>query len=366
MKPLDGTVAIVAGATRGAGRGISRALGEAGATVYCSGRSVRGALASGPDRPETIDETAELVTAAGGRGIAVRVDHTVDAEVEQLIQQVTADEGRLDLLVNDVWGGDALTEWGTPFWELSLEQGFKMVRQAVHSHVITSRHAVPMMVRRDRGLVVEITDGDSSRYRGNLFYDLVKASVIRLACAMAQELRPHGVAAVALTPGFLRSEAMLDHFGVTEALWQDAVKQDQHFAESESPLFVGRAVAALAADQHVFRKSGGVYTSWDLSDEYQFDDADGRRPHWGRYIASLLDARWTELLERIRAELRAMDADPDHVLRHDRTTLVLEACVHATAESSRWVAFPLAEPDLVLESPERTARAFREWYERVR
>ena len=285
MTNLAETVALVAGATRGAGRGIARELGAAGATVYVTGRSVRGA-ASEMGRPETIEETAELVSAAGGRGIAVRCDHTEAAQVAALVERVrTEQSGRLDLLVNDIWGGDPLTVWGRPFWEHPLDDGLRMQRLAVWTHAITSWHAVPLMVARGRGLVVEITDGAGADYRGSFFYDLAKSSVIRLAVAQAHELRPHGVAAVALTPGFLRSEAMLDHFGVTEATWRDAVRQDPHFVASETPAYVGRAVVALAADGAVMEKSGRALTSWDLAREYGFTDADGSRPDWGRHFA---------------------------------------------------------------------------------
>ncbi|HYN87965.1 MAG TPA: SDR family oxidoreductase [Ardenticatenaceae bacterium] len=284
MRPLQGKIAVVAGATRGAGRGIACMLGEAGATVYCTGRSTRGKPATG-NRPETIEETAEMVTAYGGAGIAVQVDHSVEAQVQGLFERIQAEQGHLDILVNDVWGGDELTEWGTPFWELSISKGLLMQQRAVHTHIITSRYGVPPMVARGQGLIVEITDGDTPAYRGNLFYDLAKSSVIRLAYAMAEELRPHNVTALAVTPGFLRSEAMLDHFGVTEATWQDGAQKDPHFIASETPFFVGRAIAALAADPNVAQKSGGVFSSWGLSDEYGFSDLDGRRPHWGRYFA---------------------------------------------------------------------------------
>jgi NAD(P)-dependent dehydrogenase (short-subunit alcohol dehydrogenase family) len=281
MKVLEGKVAVVAGATRGAGRGIARALGEAGAIVYCTGRSVRGRPASG-SRPETIEETAELVSSLGGLGIAVQVDHTVEEQVSVLCARVRAEQGRLDVLVNDIWGGDELTEFGTPFWELSLDKGRRMLEQAVVSHVVTSRHAAPLMIERRQGLIVEITDGDSYGYRGNLFYDLVKASVIRLAMAMAWELRRRNVTALALTPGFLRSESMLEGFGVTEDNWRDGARKDPNFIASESPLFVGRAVAALAADPEVGKRSGGVFSSWGLAREYGFTDADGSRPDWAR------------------------------------------------------------------------------------
>ncbi len=282
MQPLRDTVALVTGATRGAGRGIACMLGDAGATVYCTGRSVRGRPATG-NRPETIEETAEMVSTRGGVGIALQVDHTVEDQVMALVERIRRDHGRLDLLVNDVWGGDELTEWGKPFWEHSLANGLLMQERAVFSHIITSHYAAPLMVERRVGLIVEVTDGDRPEYRGNLFYDLVKSSVIRLAYAMAEELRPHNVTALALTPGFLRSEAVLDHFGVAEANWQDAVKQDPHFAASETPYYIGRAVVALASDPDVSAKSGSVLTSWRLAAEYGFTDVDGRRPDWGKH-----------------------------------------------------------------------------------
>jgi NAD(P)-dependent dehydrogenase (short-subunit alcohol dehydrogenase family) len=284
MKPLQGKIAVVAGATRGAGRGIACMLGEAGATVYCTGRSVRGNLASGSKRTETIDETAEMVTAYGGKGIAVRVDHSVPAEVEQLFARVKEEQGRLDILVNDIWGGEQLIEW-KPFWERSLEKGLRMLRQAIDTHIITAHYGAPLMVAQKSGLIIEITDGDNMNYRGEVVYDLVKTSVIRLAYSMAQDLQPHGVTVLAVTPGFLRSEEMLDHFGVSEANWKDATKSEPHFIASETPFFVGRAVAALAVDANVAAKSGGVYASWTLSDEYGFIDIDGNSPHWGRYFA---------------------------------------------------------------------------------
>jgi NAD(P)-dependent dehydrogenase (short-subunit alcohol dehydrogenase family) len=300
-KVLKGKIALVAGATRGAGRGIAIALGEAGATVYCTGRSSRkGARgpAPTPGRPETIEETAEMVTAAGGRGIAVRVDHTKPAEVKRLVAGIKRRHKGLDILVNDVWGGDALTEFGKPFWKVNLDNGLRMLNQAIHSHIITSHFAVPLMLPRNGGrgggIIFEITDGDAFYYRGNIFYDLVKISVIRLAFAMARELRKRNIVSVALTPGFLRSEAVLEHFGVTEANWKDAGKRKnanvnskdqndapQDFMVSESPRYVGRAVVALASDPKVKRKSGRVFSSWALAREYGFTDVDGTRPHWG-------------------------------------------------------------------------------------
>jgi len=282
---LHGKVAVVAGATRGAGRAIAAELGALGATVYCTGRSTR-AIASDLGRPETIEETAELVTARGGRGIAVKVDHTVPEEVEGLFRRVREEQdGRLDILVNDIWGGEKLTAWGRPFWESSLEDGLLMQRRAVHAHLITSYYGVPLMIARRSGLVVEITDGFDYRYRGNLYYSLAKISNIHLAESMAAELKHFGVAAVSVTPGFLRSEEMLDHFGVTEENWRDGAATDPHFLMSETPFFVGRGVAALAADPNVMERTGSRLTSWGLSDDYGFADADGNRPHWGRYAA---------------------------------------------------------------------------------
>jgi NAD(P)-dependent dehydrogenase (short-subunit alcohol dehydrogenase family) len=297
-KVLQGKIALVAGATRGAGRGIAIALGEAGATVYCTGRSSR-KLARGqrptPGRPETIEETAELVTAAGGRGIAVRVDHTDPSQVKNLIAAIKRRHQGLDILVNDVWGGDALTEFGKAFWTVNLENGLAMLKQAIHSHIITSHYAVPLMLGRSRGIIFEITDGDAFYYRGNIFYDLVKISVIRLAFAMARELRKRDIVSVALTPGFLRSERVLEHFRVSEANWKEAGKNkkdknsaDQNdassdFMVSESPRYIGRAVVALAADSKVKKKSGRVFSSWGLAREYGFTDLDGTRPDWGKY-----------------------------------------------------------------------------------
>ena len=281
---LKGRVAVVAGATRGAGRGIAVELGAAGATVYCTGRSVRG-NPSDMNRSETIDETAELVTQAGGRGIAVRTDHTKENEVKALFERVKAEQnGQLDVLVNDVWGSDSLTEW-KPLWELELNKGRTMLERAVFSHIVTSRYGVPLMIARGGGLVIEITDGDTFDYRGALFYDLAKVAAIRLAADMAADFRRVDlrITALALTPGFLRSEEMLDHFGVTEENWQDGAKKDPNFIASETPHFVGRAVVALASDPNVHEKAGGAFSSWALSDEYGFTDLGGATPHWGRY-----------------------------------------------------------------------------------
>jgi NAD(P)-dependent dehydrogenase (short-subunit alcohol dehydrogenase family) len=293
MKPLSGKVALVAGATRGAGRGTAVALGEAGATVYCTGRSTR-ERRSEYDRPETIEETAELVTAAGGVGIAVAVDHLLPGEVEALVQRIDTDHGRLDVLVNDIWGGEKLAEWDTPVWDHDLENGLRILRLAIDTHLITSHFALPMLIRRPGGLVVEMTDGtreyNAEHYRLCAFYDLAKWSVIRLAFGQSQELAPHGCAAVALTPGWLRSEMMLENFGVTEANWRDGAAVNPHFAAiSESPRFVGRAVAALAADPDVVRHNGGSFSSGGLAREYGFTDLDGSQPDCWRYLVEVQD-----------------------------------------------------------------------------
>lgn len=281
-KPLAGRVALVAGATRGAGRGIAVALGEAGATVYCTGRSAGGHAAT-PGRPETLEQTAQRATAAGGRGIAVRCDHTVESEVAALAARLRKEHGRLDVLVNDVWGGDALIEWGKPFTEISYASIRTLVERAVLSHILTTQALAPLLLASHHPLVVEVTDGDGLQYRGQFLYDLVKTTVIRLAFAYHEEFKGR-VASVAVTPGFLRSEAMLDLFGVTEATWRDFIAKDPDWAESETPAFVGRAVAALAGDPNVAAFSGRVFASWTLARHYGFSDADGRRPDWGRHF----------------------------------------------------------------------------------
>ena len=283
--PLAGRVALVAGGTRGAGRGIAVELGAAGAVVYVTGRTTR-AGRSDMNRPETIEDTAEQVTAAGGTGIPVRCDHSVAEEVAAVIARVRAEYGRLDVLVNDVWGGDPLTDWGTPFWQLDLDRLRALWERAVVTHVLTSQQAVPLMLEQRCGLIVEVTDGVGAEYRGNLAYDLIKTAVNRLALAQAEELRPHGITAVAVTPGFLRSEAMLDIFGVSEDNWRDGGARDPHFLASETPRYVGRAVAALAADANVHDRTGQVLTSWDLAEVYDLLDVDGSRPHWGRHVVT--------------------------------------------------------------------------------
>jgi NAD(P)-dependent dehydrogenase (short-subunit alcohol dehydrogenase family) len=294
MKTLDGKVALVAGATRGAGRGTAVALGEAGATVYCTGRST-GERRSEYDRPETIEETAELVTGAGGTGIAVPVDHLEPEQVEALVARIDADHGRLDVLVNDIWGGELLFEWSTPVWEHDLAKGLRILRLAIDTHLITSHFALPLLIREPGGLVVEMTDGtreyNAERYRVSTFYDLAKTAVLRLAFSQGEELAPHKCTAVALTPGWLRSEMMLENFGVTEANWRDGAAVNPHFAAiSESPRFVGRAVAALAADPHVHDRNGGSFSSGGLAREYGFTDVDGSQPDCWRYLVEVQDA----------------------------------------------------------------------------
>jgi NAD(P)-dependent dehydrogenase (short-subunit alcohol dehydrogenase family) len=279
-RPLAGHLAVVAGATRGAGRGIARALGEAGAIVYCTGRSVRGDL-SPYGRPETIDETAEIIEAEGGTALAVRVDHTVESQVESLFARIDREHGRLDVLVNSIAGEEPMMAQWNSFWETNLRDGEAILRQALLSHIITAKHAAPLMIRRRRGLIVEVTENDLLMAGGNPLAQTVKLALKGLALNMAAELKPHGVAALAITPGFLRSEAMLEHLGVNEANWRDAGKKDPNFLESESPLFVGRAVAALAQDDRVLERSGQLCSSWELGREYGFTDVDGRRPDWG-------------------------------------------------------------------------------------
>lgn len=293
MKPLNGKVALVAGATRGAGRGIAIELGAAGATVYVTGRTTR-TQRSEYNRPETIEETAELVSKAGGRGIAVQVDHLDPDQVRALITRIEDEQGRLDILVNDVWGGEYLTQWNVPVWEHSLERGLRMLRLAVDTHMITSHFALPLLIRNKNGLVIEVTDGtaeyNEKNYRLSLFYDLAKTSVIRMAQSLAHELSPYKCTAVAVTPGWMRSEIMLDHYGVTEENWRDATVKEPHFVISESPRFVGRAVAALAGDPEAARWNGQSLSSGQLAQEYGFYDLDGSQPDCWRYLVEVQDA----------------------------------------------------------------------------
>jgi NAD(P)-dependent dehydrogenase (short-subunit alcohol dehydrogenase family) len=281
-------IALVAGATRGAGRGIAVALGEAGATVYCTGRG-----STYPGRPETIEQTAELVDAEGGTGIAVRVDHNDAPAVHALVERIRAEQGRLDVLVNDIWGGEGLFEWSTPIWEHDLANGLKLLHNALDTHLITSHCALPLLLEHPGGLLVELTDGtaeyNATRYRENAFYDLAKTTLTRLAWGLAQELGPRGATAVSLTPGWLRSELMLEHFGVSEANWRDATGRVPHFCISESPRYVGRAVAALAQDPDRARLNGESLSSGGLAQVYGFTDVDGTRPDAWRYIVEHRD-----------------------------------------------------------------------------
>ncbi|MET7454130.1 SDR family oxidoreductase [Streptomyces sp. NPDC005574] len=291
-RPFEDRVALVAGATRGAGRGIAVELGAAGATVYVTGRSTR-ARRSEYDRPETVEDTADLVTEAGGHGIAVPTDHLDPAQVRTLVDRVAAEQGRLDVLVNDIWGGETLFEWDSTVWEHDLDKGLRLLRLAVETHAITSHHALPLLLRRPGGLVVEMTDGTAEynreTYRVSFFYDLAKASVLRMAFALGHELGPRGATAVALTPGWLRSEMMLDTFGVREDNWRDALGHVPHFAISETPRYVGRAVAALAADPDRARWNGASLSSGSLAREYGFTDLDGSRPDAWRYMVEVQD-----------------------------------------------------------------------------
>lgn len=290
-RPLTGTVALVAGATRGAGRGIAVALGEAGATVYATGRTTR-SRRSEMDRPETIEETAELVTAAGGTGVAVAVDHTDPAQVRALVERIDAEQGRLDLLVNDIFGLTKM-EWTEPLWELDLDHGLHLLRLGIDTHAITSHHALPLLLRHPGGLLIEVNDGtdeyNATNRRVSFFYDLVKAAVGRMAWSLARELGPRGATALSLTPGWLRSEAMLEVFGVTEANWLDATAAEPHFAISETPTYVGRAVVALAADPERHRWNGRSLSSGQLAQVYGFTDLDGSRPDAWRYLVEVQD-----------------------------------------------------------------------------
>jgi NAD(P)-dependent dehydrogenase (short-subunit alcohol dehydrogenase family) len=290
---LDGKVALVAGATRGAGRGIAVELGAAGATVYVTGRTTRDQQ-SEYARPETIEETAELASAAGGKGIAVRVDHLVAEEVAELVDRIRAEQGRLDILVNDMWGGEKLKEWNKPVWAHDLQNGLRLLSLGVHTHLITAHYALPLLIERPGGLLVEVTDGtaayNADHYRINPFYDLAKMAVTRMAWAHAKDLAPHGATSVSITPGWLRSEMMLDAYGVSEENWRDAALKSPHFVISETPRFVGRAVAALAADPDRARWNGQSLSSGELAKVYGFTDVDGSRPDAWRYVVEVQDA----------------------------------------------------------------------------
>lgn len=292
-RALKGKVALVAGATRGAGRGIAVELGATGATVYCTGRTTR-TQSSEMKRPETIEDTTELVRQVGGTGIAVQVDQLVPEQVKGLMTRIEREQGRLDIVVNDVWGSDLLIEWEKPVWEHSLDKGLRMLRLAVDTHLITSHFALPLLIKHPGGLVVEMTDGTAdynrTNYRVSMFYDLAKTSLIRMAWAQAHELKPYHCTAVAMTPGWLRSELMLDIYGVTEANWRDACVKQPHFVISESPRYVGRAVAHLAGDPDMARWSGQSLSSGQLPKVYGFTDLDGSQPDCWRYFPEVHDA----------------------------------------------------------------------------
>ncbi|WP_328539180.1 SDR family oxidoreductase [Streptomyces sp. NBC_00344] len=291
--PLTGRIALVAGATRGAGRAIAVQLGAAGATVYATGRTTRGKR-SEMGRPETIEETAELATEAGGHGIAVPTDHLEESQVRALVERIDREQGRLDILVNDIWGGDHLTEFGkeTKMWDIELARGLRMLELGVKSHIITSSYALPLLVRHPGGLVVEVTDGTAEfnrAYRENFYFDLAKNAPIRMAFNLSHDLKAVDGTAVSVTPGFLRSEAMLDLFGVTEENWRDAIAEVPEFVIAESPVFVARAVAAIAADAERARWNGQSLSSGQLAKEYGFTDVDGSRPDaWGYFTDVVL------------------------------------------------------------------------------
>lgn len=296
---LRGRVAVVAGATRGAGRGIAAALGEAGATVVCTGRTTHTAR-SEYNRPETIEETAEMVTRLGGTGVALAIDHLETDQVRKLANKIRDDYGHIDVLVNDIWGGEILKggppDWNKPIWEHDLQKGLRILRLAIDTHLITSHYLLPLLIKKPGGLLVEVTDGtadyNASHYRISAFYDLSKISVNRLAFSLGHELEPHQATAVALTPGWLRSEMMLDNFGVSEENWREALQPSRggqptappDFALSESPRYVGRAVVALSADPDLARWNGKSVSSGELAHEYGFTDIDGSQPDIWRYI----------------------------------------------------------------------------------
>jgi NAD(P)-dependent dehydrogenase (short-subunit alcohol dehydrogenase family) len=294
-RPLRGKVALVTGATRGAGRAIAVELARAGAAVYATGRSSRVLGPSEIGRPETIEETGELIAAAGRDGMALRVDHLDQDQVRDLAGRIDADHGRLDILVNDIFGGDRYAQFGTTVWEHDLPGGLRMLRMGIDTHLITAHEMLPLLIRNPGGLVVEMTDGTAeynSRYRHDvgIYYDLVKAAVQRLTMAFDHELRPYRATVLAVTPGWLRSEMMLDHFGVTEATWRDATAGEPHFGISESPTYVARAVAALAADPDVARWAGQSLSSGQLAPVYGFTDTDGTQPDCWRYVTEVQDA----------------------------------------------------------------------------
>ena len=356
-KPLAGKVAVVAGSTRGAGRGIACMLGEAGATVYCTGRSVRGSLPNNK-RPETIEDTARMVTDYGGQGIAVQVDHTVPEQVQALFKRVASDSGRLDVLVNNA-NGDDLLEWKA-YWKLSLENGFKSMERGIHTHLITTHAALPLMLEHKGGLVVGITDEGG----GTFFYGFVKQSVMKMAELLAPELIPHGTTAVSMTPGFLRSEAVLESYGVKESNWRDAIEKDPYFAASETPFFVGRAVAALAADRRAILKAGMLLRSGELAQEYGFTDIDGTRPNLAKVWEPLLEEGWRRVAERVRSEFEKHGVDPADILEEDRQNLIFRA--RLSAEPPVWLKEVVGPPGVAHGNPDQIAVAFYKRFEELR
>jgi NAD(P)-dependent dehydrogenase (short-subunit alcohol dehydrogenase family) len=356
-KPLHGKIAVVAGATRGAGRGIACMLGEAGATVYCTGRSIRG-NPSTRGRPETIDETAQMTAEHGGTAIAVQVDHTVPEQVAALFKRVESEAGRLDILVNNV-NGDDLYEW-KPFWKQSLERGFRALDRGVQSHLLTIHEALPLMIKTG-GSIIGITDQGG----GTFFYGFVKQSVMKMAEIMAPELIPHNITMVSLTPGFLRSEAVLEHYGVTESNWRDAAKKDPYFACSETPFFIGRAVAALAADPRAILKTGSLLTSGALAEEYGFTDVDGSRPSVEKGFAPLLEAGWKKLVAAVHTEFRKHGVDPSTTLEEDQKTMTFKARL-SEGERAQWLKEVVGPPGVAHGNPEKIAAKFYERFERLR
>lgn len=328
MKPLSGRVAVVAGATRGAGRGIARMLGEAGATVYCTGRGAAGSPSGGrhAGRPETVEETAELVTAAGGTGIPVRVDHAVEDEVRALYSRIRDEQGWLDVQVNVL--GSPHVQGFIPFWEANLADDLPGFQSYLWPHLITCRHAVPLMMENKSGLLATVQESHTLGYGGSLFYDLGPATLKRLMYDLAEELAPHGVAAVSIAPGFMRTEEVLATMGTTEENWREIARtskeaQQWGFAGSETPCFVGRAIAALAADPQVMRKSGSILSSWALSEEYGFTDVNGERPHWGSYFAENFPQYITPPRTGRRWELVEVDAQTPAVDRDQELASVM-------------------------------------------
>ena len=356
-KTLTEKVAVVAGSTRGAGRGIACMLGEAGATVYCTGRSVRGNLPN-EKRPETIEDTARLVTAHGGEGIAVQVDHANPEQVRALFERVASEKGRLDILVNNA-NGDDLLEWKA-FWELSLENGFRSMERGVNTHLITTHAALPLMLKRKGGLIVGITDEGG----GTFFYGFVKQAVMRTAELLAPELIPHGITAVSLTPGFLRSEAVLEHYGVKESNWRDAIKQDPYFAGSETPFFVGRAVAALAADRRAILKTGTLLRSGELAEEYGITDIDGARPNLKGTWEPLMDEGWLKITLRVRSEFEKHAVNPSTVLEEDRQNLTIRA--RLSTERPLWLKEVVGPHGVAFGDPDKIAETFYKRFEELR